>query len=219
VNNVHNPHYSDEEKSIQEKTFPTVISFYTTETLYQLEVQNLIASCQAFDLETSIEGMPSFGSWELNCAYKPFFIFQKLKSLQRPLLWVDADGVFVQKPSWLSCFSCDLATRIEAELPSDHASKVISSTIYVNYTDKSAHLLRLWADECQRQLLNSGRTEEFWDQVALRNVLLANESKAKIASLPLTYVKIFDHPHDQHQAPEPVIMHYQASRRLKKTIH
>ncbi len=177
-----------------------------------------MASCEVFDLENSIEGIPSFGSWELNCAYKPFFIYKKLQECKRPILWVDADGVFTQRPTILPCFSADLATRIDFSAADTHPSKVISSTIYLNYTPKAAGLLQLWAKECQRQLSDPARTGEFWDQTALRNVLLPNAPGASIASLPLSYTKIFDHPHDNGEVSDPVITHYQASRRLKSTI-
>lgn len=195
--------------------FPLVISFYTLKTLYQLEVQNLIASCKQFDLEAEIEGVKSFGSWELNCAYKPFFILGKLQELKRPVLWVDADAVFVQRPIWEDYFNADLAVRIETSLPYTHPSKVMSGTLYVNYTPEAMGVLRDWIAECQKQLTDLNRKEEFWDQIALRNVL-QRQTAAKIHPLPPAYVKIFDHPSDPQN--EPIITHYQASRRLKKTV-
>jgi hypothetical protein len=197
-------------------SFPIVISFYTVDTLYQMEVQNLIASAEQYGVETRIVGVPSFGSWELNCAYKPFFILEQLKQLQRPVLWVDADGVFVKKPSMLQQFQADLAVRIEDNLAWDHSSKVITSTVFVNHTPEGVGLLRAWARECQAQLTDPSRTTEFWDQIALRNVLV--NSKDKIGSLPLSYAKIFDHPEDVKTVSDPVIVHYQASRRYKNLI-
>jgi hypothetical protein len=197
------------------KKFPTIISFYTADTLYQLEVQNLIASCEKFCLQANIEGVPSFGSWELNCAYKPFFILKKLEELKSPVLWVDADGVFIRKPAFLPQFEADFATRINGDVEEHHPSRVISSTIYVNYTEQGIKIVQDWAQECRRQLIDPERKEEFWDQIALRNAL--SQAKGIIEPLPLAYVKIFDHPQDQ--VPNPVIVHYQASRRLKKPVN
>jgi len=195
--------------------FPTIVSFYTKETLYQLDVQNLIASCEKFNIEAVIQGIAPHSSWELNCAYKPYFIYEKLRELQRPLLWVDADAVFEQKPAILDVFSADLAVHIEASLSPDHRSKVRSGTVFINYTDKGVELVRQWAEECNKILTAGG---EFLDQVALRNVVLANKNYADIRSLPLSYVKIFDHPRDLAEVQNPVIVHYQASRRLKQTV-
>ncbi|MGE5196866.1 MAG: hypothetical protein ACM3JI_06015 [Anaerolineae bacterium] len=195
-------------------SFPLIISFYTTNTLYRLEIQNLIASCEAFGLETSIDGIESFGSWELNCAYKPFFILEKLKTHRRAVLWVDADGVFLQKPSFLKVFEADFAVRINSSCPLDHPSRVISSTVFANYTEGAMTVLRSWMRESECELCREGRQREFWDQEALRDAIAKNHT-ADVRALPLTYAKIFDHPEDQKIADTIIIEHYQASRRLK----
>lgn len=196
--------------------FPTIISYYTLKTLYQREVENLIASTARYGLKTSIEGIPCQGSWELNCAYKPFFILKMLEAQRAPVLWVDADAVFARAPEILPEFEADLVTYIEKDVEERHPSKVRTGTVYVNYTSKGIELVQRWASECQRLLLDPARTEEFWDQVALRNVL--TEDVADLRSLPLEYVKIFDHPQDSRLAPNPVITHYQASRRFKSSL-
>lgn len=198
--------------------FPTVVSFYTQDTFYQLEVQNLIASCEKFGIAYRIEPIPSFGSWEVNCAYKPFFIHRKLQELEQPVLWVDADGVFKKKPEYLKIFSADFAVRINDDLPLEHPSRVISSTIYANYTPGADALLRRWALHCQQEINRIDRDVEFWDQIALRDALYSEENAAQFVSLPLPYTKISDHPGDRLAVEEPVIEHYQASRRYKKLI-
>jgi len=199
--------------------FPMVISFYTTDTLYQLEVQNLIESCQRYGVAHQIEGVGSFGSWELNCAYKPFFIYRKLQELQRPVLWIDADGMFIRSPQILEVFKKDFAVRINEELQVVHPSKVISSTIYANYTSGACRLLQTWAHRCHNEITRVDRKEEFWDQMALRDALYFEEHGADFETLPREYTKIIDHPGDQEHVLEPVIEHYQASRRYKKMIN
>jgi hypothetical protein len=194
---------------------PLVISFYTKNTLYQLDIQNFLASCEQWGIEAHIEGIAPQASWELNCAYKPYFIYEKLREFQRPLLWVDADAVFHQKLEPCDLFSADLAVYIDPDLPPDHLSKVRSGTLFVNSTPQGIELVRRWAEECH-QLMRSQKL--FWDQVALRNVVLESKNFADIRPLPLAYVKIFDHPKDSAEVPSPIIVHYQASRRLKKTV-
>lgn len=181
-------------------------------------MQNLIASCAHYKLETSIEGVTSFGSWELNCAYKPFFLLKKLDELKKPLLWVDADGVFLYPPRWIDAFDSDIATRMDSKLAADHPSKVISSTIFINYTPAAIKLLKLWIKECQKELLDPKRKLEFWDQIALRDAIANAPPGVRIAELPITYAKIYDHPEDCAQVPEPVIEHFQASRRFKNLV-
>jgi hypothetical protein len=197
------------------RSFPLVVSYYTLDTLYQMEVRNLIASCEKWGLECSIDGISSLGSWELNCGYKPFFILQKLIEFKRPVLWVDADGVFVSQPEVIEAFSADLSVRINEECPQNHISKVISSTVYVNWTEQGTQLLRLWAEECYAQLSKTPKETEYWDQEGLRDVIFSGKHEGKIAPLPYRYAKIFDQKMDE----KPVIEHFQASRRYKKIIN
>ncbi|MBS0652912.1 MAG: hypothetical protein JSR39_05205 [Verrucomicrobia bacterium] len=198
--------------------FPIVISFYTKDTFYQLEVQNLIASCEKFGITSHIEPIASFGSWEVNCAYKPFFIHRKLQELKQPVLWVDADAVFKKKPEELPVFAKDFAVRINSDIPIDHPSRIISGTIYANYTPGADALLRLWAKLCQEEINRLGRKEEFWDQISLRDALYSKDNPAEFDTMPLTYTKIADHRGDLLLTEDPVIEHYQASRRYKKFI-
>lgn len=199
--------------------FPLVVSYYTQNTLYQLEVQNLIASCEKWNLEHHIEPIASLGSWEKNCAYKPLFLLKKLQEFSRPLFWVDADAVFVRKPKNLEVFEADFAVRINADWDDDHPSKVMSGSVYINATEGAERILKSWAKECFEQLLDPLRAEELWDQVVLRDVLKKSVSGAKIQALPPMYTMIFDNPHDKKNLDEAVICHYQASRRLKKIVN
>ena len=195
--------------------FPLVISFYTKNTPYQLDAHHLIASCEKFGIEHAIEGIDSHGSWELNCAYKPFFIAEKLRQFQRPVLWVDVDAVFVKKPKFLKVFEKDLVAYCEPRLPHDHPSKVRSSTVFINHTEGAVEMLKEWTQECHRLLVDPTRTEEFWDQMALRNIYLAQKS-SQVGRMPISYVKILGHSGDE-KCSNPIILHLQASRRAKTT--
>ncbi len=197
---------------------PIVVSFYTKNTFYQLEVQNLIASCEKFEILSHIEPIESFGSWEINCAYKPFFIHRKLQELKRSVLWVDADAIFKKQPEELPVFAKDFAVRINFDIPIDHPSHIMSGTVYANYTSGADALLRLWSKRSQEGINRVGRKEEFWDQMSLRDALYCAENTAEFDSLPYTYAKIVDHRGDLQLTEEPVIEHYQASRRYKKLI-
>ncbi|MES2198623.1 MAG: hypothetical protein V4489_00435 [Chlamydiota bacterium] len=199
-------------------SLPLVISFYTLDTPYEEEVKYLQASCEAFKIEHKIEGVPSSGSWEMNCAFKPIFILKKMEECQRPLLWVDADAVFVRPLELLSCFSADLGVRIYP-CPDDHPSKIVSATIFINYTEAAKNVIRLWAEECLLMLNDKERTQEMWDQDALRRVLFTKAHKAQFSPLPVEYSKIVGHLGDEEECREPVIIQNQASRRYKRWIN
>jgi len=201
------------------KDFPLIVSYYTQDTMYQLEVQNLIASCERYQLDYHVEPIPTFGSWERNCSYKPFFLLEKLQQFGKPILWVDADGVFLKKPERLSVFDSDFSVRINRSWEDSHPSKVISGTIYVNATTGGERVLKSWAKECLDSLSDPQRAEEFWDQIALRDVILRSVPGARISELPPGYMAIIGNPQDQKEIEEVVIGHYQASRRFKKIIN
>jgi len=199
--------------------FPLIVSYYTQGTLYQLEVQNLIASCEKWGLEYHVEPIASFGSWERNCCYKPFFLMQKLQEFARPLLWTDADAVVVQKPRWLDAFGEDFAVRMHDDLEEGHPSKVLTGGVYVNATQGGARILRAWGEECIKAFNDPHRTEEVWDQITLRDALRRGMPGVRIGKLPGAYVAIEGNLKDEKEVPDPVILHYQASRRLKKLIN
>ena len=200
------------------QSFPLIVSFYTIDTPYEDEVKYLVDSCEAFGLEYKIEGIPSAGSWEMNCAFKPLFILKKLEELNRPLLWVDADAVFVQRPEYLKVFSADLGVRMY-DCPDDHRSRIVSSTVFINSTEASKWVVRLWAEECLLMLQKKDRKEEVWDQDALRSVLFTKDHGAAYEPLPLSYSKIIGHPEDERKCENPVIIQNQASRRYKRWVN
>ena len=196
-------------------TFPTIISYYTQGTGYEHEVKNLIASCQKLNLPYEIDAIPSLGSWEKNCCYKPRYILEKLEKLSAPVLWLDADAVVVKKPTLFLSMTADIALRVVDSLPNNSPSKMISGTVYINQTAQAKTILLEWDAECKR-LLEKSQTE-VWDQAALRNVLLC--SSATIYPLPRAYYMIYDTMTTDMCQKEAIIIHYQASRCFKKEIN
>ncbi len=196
---------------------PLVISFFTKNTFYESEAQNLIASCEKFNLDYQIEPIESLGSWEYNCCYKPIYIMKKLLLNKRAVLWVDADGVFVQKPNLKWNDYRDIATRIDDSLNTKHPSKVCSMSFYVDYTQAGIDFVRLWKEECRVQLLEK-KQDMVWDQKCLRDVVFESSYQAKVHALPLGYCRIYDNESDILPEKETYIMHYQASRLYQKII-
>ena len=196
---------------------PLVVSFYTVDTPYEEEVKHLIKSCENFSIPHQVEGIPSAGSWEVNCAFKPIFILQKLEELRRPLLWVDADAVFVQKMEKIFDYSKDFGVRMY-NCPDDHPSRIVSSTVFINATKRARDTVKLWAEECIKLFEERG-DKEVWDQDALRSVLFKKETLASYAPLPIAYGKILGHPDDEKGCSSPVIVQNQASRRYKRWVN
>jgi hypothetical protein len=197
---------------------PLIISFYTRSTPYEEEVKKLVRSCEQWGLETDIEAVESQGSWGKNCALKPSFILKKAQQHQRPVLWVDADGVFKQRPDFKEFAQCDLAVRVNEFLPEDHPSRIVSNTVFVNAVPQSMDVVRRWRDLAEKEIENKMRIMEFWDQTALRDAL-KGEKQLRFLPMPLKYSKIFDFDDLFIAEGEVVIEHYQASRRHKEHVY
>ena len=192
---------------------PLIVSYYTAGTGYEEEVQNLIASCKKLDLQTDIVPIQSRGSWDKNCCYKPEFLLEKLDEHQRPVVWVDADAIFLKKPTLFDSLECDVALRTYEELPLDHPSKVYTGTVYFSNNEKVRSLLKRWAEESQKMLQEEEK--EVWDQVSIKQALFGSD--VDLFPLPDTYATIYDKQITPNE--DAVILHYQASRLFKKEVN
>lgn len=194
-------------------TTPLVISFYTENTRHQVAAESLIASCQALGIEAEIERVPSEGSWEHNCAKKPFFIRKKLLEKKRPVFWVDADAIFKKAPDFTPFTQSDLAFRVMKRFSHDRRLKYFSGSLFLNYTPQAIKFADAWCAHCQ-QKIDKKENIIFLDQISLVDLIERGE-QIKIAPLPIAYSKIFDTDAHEIEPGQIVIEHYQASRKFK----
>jgi len=182
----------------------TVISFYTKNTIYEKEVEDLAASCRALEIDHYIEAREDLGNWEQNCCQKPLFILECLEKFNKPLLWVDADGVVLQKPS-LSFEEFDLGLYYN----NVRTKHVRAATVYISPTQAAKNFLKLWHQTCLEKIARREKLP-FGDQAVLIALLRKKEIPLKIGKLPLEYTRIFDR--DLVPMEKTVIIHFQASR-------
>lgn len=192
---------------------PLVVSFYTENSPYQLEAMGLIGSCNDLGIEAEVEAVPSEGSWERNCAIKPFFIRKKLLEKKRPVFWVDADAVFKQKPDFSFLLQSDIAFREMKRFSDDRRFKYASGSLFFNSTPRAINFVDKWCALCQEKI-DRKENLEFLDQVSLVDLIEKGE-QVKIFSLPIAYAKIFDIDAQEIDPHHIVIEHFQASRRYR----
>lgn len=185
--------------------WPIIVSYYTRNTLYENQVEDLIKSCESLELPFDIVPIESLGSWSKNCCFKPTFLLEKLLQHRRPIVWTDADSTVMRKPELFRHLTSDLGVHIREHLSETDSSKVLSGTIFINYTSGAKRLLKLWLLECRRKM---ERQELVLDQEALRDVIYRYPHGALIEHLPSSYCHIFDKSEEEC----PVFVHYQASR-------
>ncbi len=184
-----------------------LISFYTKNTIYEKEIEDLSASCKALQIDHYIEEREDLGCWEKNCNQKPLFIYECLQRFNEPLLWVDADGIALQKLN-LSLPGCDLGLYFN-NFKTKHAR---NATIYAAPTQKAKEFMLLWYQTVQ-ELNTRPRKNLLPDQPVMISLIRKRQIPLKIGKLPLEYMQIFDR--DQIPLEKTVILHFQASRTAK----
>ena len=187
-----------------------IVSYYTADTLYEKEIQNLIQSCQKFGLETDIVAVPNLKDWNANCHYKPPFILDRLKKHQCPVVWLDADSVITQYPKLFETTEEECMVRMRSDVDFNHPDKVISSTIYCNYSPTTIDTLRYWIKESE-QYRNT-----LCDQECLKNAI--QKHKLNVSAIPLPYCRIEGLDDESVSIEEGVIRQFQASRLLRKIV-
>lgn len=180
-----------------------VVAYYTIDTGYEDEAKKLIASLQEFNLPMDILGIPSQGSWEANTHYKPYFIQQMLVNhYPKDILYVDVDAIVKQYPVLFDAVDFDVGYCLREK------QELLGGTLYFANNTKVHALVERWRGACKDHL-------NIWDQMILQFILESRSAdlRLNLRVLPPTYCQIFDLMKD---VGDPVIEHFQASRRLKK---
>lgn len=179
-----------------------VVAFYTKDTPYEGEIQNLITSMKKYKIPYIIKAIESRGNWVLNAGAKPELLMDILHEVDHDIVYVDADAVFMKYPVYFDKCKADIALHRRG------GKEVLSGTIFIKNNAEAMRVISAWV----------GRQREkpyLWDQKTLSEVLKEYRGRFKFEDLPAEYTKIFD---KMKEIKDPVIVHNQASRRFKKHI-
>ncbi len=183
-----------------------VIGYYTRNTFYEDHAQIFVKSMELFNVPYYVEAIDDLGGWYKNVNYKPTFIKKMMQKFSDcNIVYVDVDAEFLAYPKLFEELDCNIAVhyfdrrnhpRVEKE-----AYEVLSGTIFLKNCWQVYELVEKWEAECKRN-------PRVWDQRSLEKIL-----QGDFYHLPAEYCKIFNlMPHIKY----PVIVHYQASRRIRK---
>ena len=161
-------------------------------------------SAGKFNMKFHIKPVASLGSWEKNCQYKAVHILESLNMFDENILWVDADAVFMRYPELFDEMDGDIGYHYL-----EHRSEILSGTLFLKNNGKVKDLVKKW--------IEINKTNNLWDQKNLQAAVGSSDSLVNYR-LPAEYCRIYDNKY-QHLTAEPVIVHYQASRRFKKQIN
>jgi hypothetical protein len=173
------------------------INAYTPK--YKPLATKLIKSLDNLGLKHDVVEYESMGSWVQNCLYKAEFISVKQKEHGK-VVWLDADCLVLKPPELFNTITEDIAYHLFKN------KELLSGTLFFNNTEGAKNLLDAWVK------LNNTKNN-VWDQKNLQEVV--RELKPSHYLLPPEYCFIFDSSKKYYGNLDPVIEHYQASRKFK----
>lgn len=182
-----------------------IISCYTKS--YEHHAMKLKRSLERFKLPHSIEKVTDLGDWMSNIHYKADFVRRHLYLHQHPVIFLDADSEVVRHPGLFQSLS-DSTVDIAAHYKENGNEKeLIGSTLYFRPSIITKITVQRWID------LNN-QSKIHYDQYNLQRAI-EEINACNVYELPAEYCKIFD---STQKVTDPVIIQYQASRKIKNTI-
>lgn len=183
-----------------------VVAYYTADTLYEEEARLLVQSLDEHQVPYYVQRISSKGNWFDNTHYKPSFLLSMMDRFpDLNLVYVDVDARFEQYPTLFDTLSCVIGVHcFDRSLwisRSSRGKEILSGTIFLKNCPLARQILERWRDRCFKK-------PNEWDQKCLEYVLGDDYFR-----LPPEYCKIFD---TMARVRNPVIVHYQASRKLRK---
>jgi hypothetical protein len=133
---------------------PLIISFYTNDWKYPDHATRMAEDCKRLGLDHHIKEKPSTKDYIQNTAIKPFFVKECLETFKRPVLWIDVDGLLLQKPN-LTNLSTDFAAPEyfnKKELDRDWAVSIL----WFNFTAGSIKLVNSWCEHSKNKTDEAG---------------------------------------------------------------
>jgi hypothetical protein len=192
-----------------------IVGYYTKNTPYEAEAQKLITSCNKLGLRHSIMGVDNLGSWQANTRFKAKFMLDMLiNNPSMRLLYVDVDAVMHRMPNLFINYSADIAVRFQDF--TYRKNECLSGTIYMENNLKTRKLCELWLNENVSEGPNA-KTFEQWNLGKIIEKMAVSDGLV-CKNLPPEYTFIFDSMRKIYPNAVPVIEHFQASRKYKKSV-
>ena len=196
-----------------------IISYYTKGTGYEQEIKNLEASLKIYGLPYHIFRYEPVGTWRGNLNFKSECILRAMDMFPgTDIVFVDADAVVRQYPVLFDelsrTHSFDLSAHFFKYRPeSGDADELLSGTLWIQNGQMGRRLVEKWHE------VGLARTADTRHQLCLKMAIAEIEKggeKVRVYRHPFAYTCIYDYP--QAYKIEPVIEHFQASRRLRREV-
>ena len=189
-----------------------VISYFTKNTPYEQEADNLRESLVKFNIPHKIYAEDNLGNWTKNTQLKAKVIHRALNEFEDDILWIDSDAIVYGELDFFQNLNCDLS--VYHLISRYNPFELLSGTLFYKNNSKVKQIVQEWIN------LNDNNNE--WDQRNLQAIIEKPENKNNIIieKLPLPYIVINNYQKHQGRLKSPaIIKHFQASRRIKALIN
>ena len=193
-----------------------IVSYFTKNTPYEQEVENLHESLHRFNLPHIILSVPSRGSWIKNVQINEEIILDAMEVYpDKAIVSLDADSVVQRYPALFESLDCDFGAHYHV-WPKGNRKELFCSTMYFRNCDLTKEfltncLMRYKQVPTTRQQPNMMAV---FDGIGVQGTQLWRK-RLKFTNLPPQYCKIFDL---MGEIKFPVIEQFQASRRFKNKV-
>ena len=202
----------------------TIGCFYTKNTEYENLYKSLLKeSIDKFSLDSLVSERDNKGTWYKNVAEKPLVILEMLEYFRirgftdRKLVFLDVDSNIVSYPKLFEEIpdTYDIAFhRLDWRMWYGHnvnTKELLTGTMWFNNNDKVRDLCKEWYNEAVKT--------NMWEQKVLEQIL-PNHPEISVYELPIEYCYIATMPDGSlpKVKVDSVILHYQKSRELKRSI-
>ena len=176
---------------------------------YQKAAARLKASLDKLGLTSDINEIPDKG-WQANVRHKPTYVLEMLKkhSDAYAVVWIDADGDVVQKPTVFWEIEDDLAVRF-LHWNAKNVDELLSGTMFVRNSEAMLKAMEEWIEE----LANAPANLSCPEQRVLQDML--PRLAIKVKSLDEPYCRILRDGGRRGVPADSVIVHYQFSRETR----
>ena len=192
-----------------------IVAYYTVNTLYEAEANKLKSSLDKLGLVYDIVGVDNLGNWQANTRFKAHFMEDMLKKhAGKNLLYVDSDAIIHKVPILFENYNYDIAVRWQDFRW--RKNECLSGTIFMANNERTLELCKRW----QKVNIGEGPNAKTFEQWNLGKVIvdMRKEGKIKDVNLPPEYTMIFDSMRAMYPSIDPVIEHFQASRKLRNKV-
>lgn len=189
------------------------VTFYTSGTGYEREVQRLVASAEACAVPLIAYAYPNRGAWRANLNYKSECVLRAMGEYPgKDIVFIDADAVINAYPTLFDELSERRVGDYDLAAHYLRGVEFLSGTLWIANDERVRQLVKEW----HRQ---GNAHAELRHQVCLQRVVAAYEQNHRVSvyRLPIEYTCIFDHP--LRRGKIAVIEHFQASRRYRRHIN